>query len=78
MACQQIGNAIVCGLPDKQTFICLEHTTYLMEFTRMFGPFWFRMPDETPVFPEPDGHLSFLWDFFDDWYKPEMAKEVEV
>ena len=69
MACQRVGNALICGLPDFQTFICLEHTTYLMEFTKMFGPAWFRLEcgEEIDVYPEPDGHLSFLWDFFDEW-----------
>lgn len=69
MACQRVGNAYICGLPDYRAYICFEHITYLFEFNRMFGPSWFRMPGEVAIYPEPDGHMSVLWDIFDEWIK---------
>lgn len=63
----QNSEIIICGYPLWQVYICLEHTTYMMEYHWYTGPAWFRMPDEIEVFPEPDGHLGFLWDFFDGY-----------
>ena len=59
---------IICNFTDYQNYICLEHTTYLFEFSRQFGPAWFTVPGDQEIDVEPDGHMSFLWDIFDDWY----------
>ena len=67
MTCQRIDTGFVCDFTDYRNYICLEHTTYLFEFGR-FGPAWFTVPGDQWVSVEPDGHLSFLWDIFEEWY----------
>lgn len=85
MACQKVGNAYICGLPDYQTYICFEHTTYLFEFSRQFGPFFFRIEcgreiDVDIGFNDNDEPTSnkFLWNFFEEWHHPETIKDSEI
>lgn len=71
MTCESIpGGGIACNFTEKWTYICFEHTTYIMEFSPNFGPYWFRLEGkkEIDVYPEPDGHLDILWDIFDEWH----------
>ena len=69
MPCEKINNTILCCFADYRNYICFEHTTYLFEFSERFGPAWFSLPDEKEVDVEPCGHMSCLWDIFEDWYK---------
>ena len=71
MTCIQIKDGFVCSHTTDNVYICLEHTTYLMEFSPMFGPSWFTVPDDKNIFPDPGGHLGFLWDIFNEWYYGE-------
>lgn len=71
----------VCSHNPIAVYLCFEHTTYRMEFSRQFGPSWRRLPEWSWVYPDPDGHLSHLWDYFGQWYDSfagqpgEAAKE---
>ncbi len=67
MTCTTIQNGVMCDFTEYRNYICFEHTTYLFEFSRRFGPAWFTMPDEQYIDVEPDGHLSVLWDIFEKW-----------
>ena len=68
MACAKIQNGFICSFNDYRNYICLEHTTYLFEFSRRFGPAWFTVPDEEHIEVHPDGSMSFLWDIFEEWH----------
>jgi len=68
MPCKKIKNRFACDFAEYRNYICFEHTTYLFEFSKMFGPAWFTVPDEHVIEVEPGGHLSFLWDIFENWY----------
>ena len=48
-------------------YLCYEHTTYLFEFSEAWGPAWFTVPGDKQIFPILGGHMSFLWDFFNEW-----------
>jgi len=63
MTCIKIKNGFY------RNYLCFEHTTYLFEFSKRFGPAWFTVPDDEYIDVEPDGHMGFLWDAFEDWYK---------
>jgi len=67
MTCTKIKNGFICDFAEHRNYICFEHTTYLMEFSERFGPAWFTVPGDENIFPEPDGHLSILWDIFEEW-----------
>ena len=41
--------------------------TYLFEFSPMFGPSWYSVPEEIEINVEPGGHLNVLWTLFNDW-----------
>lgn len=66
MTCNRIANIILCGGPDYQRYICYESATYLFEFSHRHGPAWFTVPGDELIEVEPDGHMSFLWDFFEN------------
>jgi len=68
MPCTRIPNGFICDFVTYRNYICFEHTTYLFEFGR-FGPAWFTVPGDQWVDVEPDGHMSILWDMFEDWQK---------
>lgn len=68
MPCQKINNGFICTHTTYRNYICFEHTTYLFEFSRRFGPAWFTVPEDEYIVVEPEGHMSFLWDIFDEWY----------
>ncbi len=69
MTCKEITNGFACDFADYRNYICMEHTTYLFEFSERFGASWFTVPGDKVIDVEPDGHLSFLWDIFKKWYK---------
>ena len=69
MACIKIINGFVCDFSNYRNYICFEHTTYLFEFSRRFGPSWFTVPGDKYIYVEPSGHLSFLWNMFEVWYE---------
>ncbi len=57
-----------------QGYICFEHTTYLLVFSRQFGPYFYRIEcgEEIEVeFEFDDNHEpisnKFLWDIFETW-----------
>lgn len=58
---------IICDFTTYRNYICFEHTTYLFEFSERFGPAWFTVPGDKMIDVEPNGHMSFLWDMFEDW-----------
>jgi len=77
MTCHRFGNAElqgwICGLPDYQAYICFESATYLFEFSRRFGPAWWRLEgsEEIEVEFEFDENYEvtsnkFLWDIFEE------------
>ena len=74
MPCFRIEHGYVCDFAEYRNYICFEHTTYLFEFSRRFGPYWFRIECgreiDTPQ-PQPDGHMAILWEMFEKWYYPE-------
>lgn len=76
MPCIPIKNGVVCSSTTHRVYICLEHTTYLMEFSPMFGPAWFTVPGDENIFPDPDGSMAFLWTIFNDWYDQTFKKEA--
>ena len=63
-----MNNIILCDFAEYRNYICFEHTTYLFEFSRRFGPLWFSLPDEIEIDVEHDGSNAFLWDIFEEWY----------
>jgi hypothetical protein len=63
------------GQPD-QWFICLEHTTYLMEFSEECGPLFFRTPDLDPVVPLRNGRAGFLWEILEHWRESKTDTEL--
>jgi len=67
MPCTRIKDGFVCDFAQYRNYICFEHTTYLFEFSEWFGPAWFTVPGDQYITVEPDGHLSFLWNIFEDW-----------
>jgi len=67
MTCQKIKGGYICDHTEYRNYLCYEHTTYLFEFSKRFGPAWFTVPGDRQIFPTPDGHMGFLWDFFDEW-----------
>ena len=69
MTCTPIKNGFVCDFTEYRNYMCFEHTTYLFEFSRRFGPAWFTVPGDEWIDIEPDGHMKFLWDMFEEWYK---------
>ena len=71
MSCIRIQNGFICDFATYRNYLCFEHATYLFEFSRMFGPAWFSVPGDKNIDVEPDGHLSFLWNFFEEWYEKE-------
>jgi len=71
MACIKINNGIACDFAKYRNYICFEHTTYLFEFSKLFGPTWFTVPGDEYIDVDPDGHMSFLWDIFEKWYYKE-------
>ena len=77
MPCMKIKDGVVCSGVTHSVYVCLEHTTYLMEFSPMFGPSWFTVPGDKNIFPDPDGTMAFLWDIFERWYYPVIAKSAK-
>ena len=77
MGCTPIKNGFICDFASYRNYICLEHTTYLFEFSPLFGPAWFTVPGDKNVDVDPDGHLSFLWDMFEIWYYGEKQDHKE-
>lgn len=86
MACVRFGDdrvqGWICGLPDHQAYFCFEHTTYLFEFKKMSGPFFFRMEGKNEIPVEVDFNddneptsNAFLWDMFEDWHKRVILQE---
>lgn len=67
MGCIPIKNGFVCDFTNIRLYICFEHTTYLMEFSKRFGPSWFTVPGDKNIDVEPGGHFSFLWNIFEEW-----------
>ena len=71
MTCTEIQDGFICDFMEYRNYICLEHTTYLFEFSRRFGPAWFTVPGDQIIDVEPDGHLKVLWDIFEEWYSKQ-------
>jgi len=69
MTCIPIKNGFLCDFGIQRNYICFEHTTYLMEFSRRFGPAWFTVPGDIGIDVEPGGHLGVLLEMFEDWIK---------
>ena len=80
MTCQSFQsnglNGFLCGGPEYVNYICFEHTTYLFEFSKRFGPHWWRLEGNKEIevefeFNEEDEVISneFLWKIFEDWQK---------
>lgn len=75
MTCTKIQNGFLCNLStEHEVFLYLEHTTYLMEFSKRFRPNFFRIEcgNEIEVSVEFNDNNEptsnkFLWDFFDEW-----------
>jgi hypothetical protein len=65
---------IVCDFAEYRNYICLEHTTYLMEFSRQFGPSWFTVPGDQEIDAIPGGSMGFLWEIFDEWIRGHNGK----
>jgi len=72
----------LCGTPDYSAYICFEHTTYWFEFTKMFGPKWWRIECGKEIevefeFNEKNEVLSnkFLWDIFENM-KESFSKQI--
>jgi len=80
MAREEIKSVVICDHAEYRNYICFEHTTYLFEFSKIFGPVWFTVPGKKWVDVEPGGTMSFLWDIFTDWYKnyeqPQEATRI--
>ena len=60
---------------DEWTYVCFEHTTYLIEFSKLFGPSFYRIEcgKEIEVEFELDDDYEvisnkFLWDIFLEWH----------
>jgi hypothetical protein len=75
MTCIRINNGIMCNFTDYENYICFEHTTYRFEFSKMFGPFWWRLEGKEEIeveFEFNDDHEcisnKFLWDMFEEWH----------
>ena len=58
---------MICDHTEYRNYLCYEHTTYLFGFSEAWGPAWFTVPGDKQIFPEADGTMNFLWDFFDEW-----------
>ena len=71
MPCTQIKDGFICDHATYRNYICFEHTTYLFEFSRRFGPAWFTVPGDKEVIVEPDGHMRVLWDIFEKMRLPK-------
>ena len=76
MPCAPIQNGIACSFTNAWVYICLEHTTYIMEFSDRFGPSFWRVECGKEIevdieFDDNDEPVSnrFLWDIFDEWYE---------
>lgn len=69
MPCYETEFGYICSGPDYQNYICFEHTTYVFEFSRRFGPAWFKAPGDEQIFPDPEGSMKFLWDMFNELLK---------
>ena len=50
-----------------QWFVCLEHSTYLMECSKNCDPTFYTTPDLAPVAPLRGGWGNFLWQIFERW-----------
>ena len=66
-------NSFICDFTEYRNYICFEHTTYLFEFSKRFGPAWFTVPWEYCVDVEPGGHLGVLWEMFEEWMEGRYA-----
>ena len=74
MTCVQIEPGWICDHVTYRNYICMEHTTYLFEFSRRMGPFWWRLECGKEIevefeFNEDNEVTSnaFLWDLFEEW-----------
>lgn len=82
MGCDRIHNGFACIFTDKVAYICFEHTTYFMEFSKRFGPFFYRIECGKEIevdvsFDDNNEPISnkFLWDIFEKWHYQETIKE---
>ncbi len=82
MSCTPIKNGFACNFTDKWIYICFEHTTYILEFSKQFGPFFYRLEGGKEIeieFEFNDDHEpisnKFLWDIFEEWHYSETIKE---
>ena len=74
MTCTKIQNGFLCGGPDYENYICFESTTYILEFSRMFGPTFYRLECGKEIEVEFDSNEddtdiisnTFLWDIFEE------------
>ena len=76
MTCQSFQsnglNGFLCNFTEYTNYICFEHTTYLFEFSKNFGPTWWRLEGNKEIevefeFNEENEVISnkFLWDIFE-------------
>jgi len=79
MYCRKLSNgSTICDFADYRNFICFEHTTYLFEFSKRFGASWFSVPEDKEIDVDPNGHLSFLWDIFEEWHKTSVFSKTKA
>jgi hypothetical protein len=74
MPCTKIKDGFACSFIDKWTYICFEHTTYILEFSK-FGPVFYRLESGKEIeididFDDDNRPTSnkFLWDIFEEWH----------
>ena len=70
----KLNTSIICDFTDYRSYICFESVTYLFEFSRRFGPSFWRLQGDNEIevdieFNENNEIISnkFLWDVFEAW-----------
>lgn len=68
--------SMICSFSNDPVYVCFEHTTYVMEFSEQFGPYFSRIEcgkeiDIVPEFDENNDYVctkyAFLWEIFEEW-----------